>query len=61
MGDLRVSIGLYFSLVGIILLIVGIADPGARAPLTDFNVNLYSGASVLAFGSVMLWLGRRSS
>ena len=61
MGDLRTSIGLFFSLVGVILLITGLIRPEARAALTQVNVNLYSGASMLVFGSVMLWLSRRSS
>jgi hypothetical protein len=61
MGDLRTPIGLFFGIIGIILLIVGIADPGARAELTQVNVNLYCGLSMVIFGSVMLWLARRSS
>ena len=61
MGDLRIPIGLFFSLIGAILLIVAIVQPEARAALTQLNVNLYSGLTMLAFGSVMLWLARRSS
>lgn len=61
MNDLRIPIGLFFSAVGIILLIAAIAMPGARAELTSVNVNLYSGISMLVFGSVMLWLARRAS
>jgi hypothetical protein len=61
MGDLRTPIGLFFSLLGVILLIVGVVDPNARAALTQVNANLYCGASMLVFGSVMLWLARRNS
>ena len=61
MGDLRIPIGLFFSLVGVILLAVGVINPDARAALTQLNVNLYCGASMLLFGGVMLWLARRSS
>jgi hypothetical protein len=61
MGDLRTPIGLFFGIIGLILLIVGVADPGARADLTQVNVNLYCGLSMVIFGSVMLWLARRSS
>ena len=61
MGDLRTPIGLFFGIVGIILLLIGIIDPGARADLTQVNVNLYCGISMLIFGSVMLWLSRRRS
>jgi hypothetical protein len=61
MGDLRTPIGLFFGIIGIILLIVGVANPGARAELTQVNVNLYCGLSMVIFGSVMLWLARRRS
>ncbi len=61
MSDLRVPIGLLFAIFGIILTIAGIAMPEYRASLTEVNVNLYSGISMLVFGSVMLWLARRAS
>jgi len=61
MNDLRVPIGLLFAIFGIILTIAGIAMPDNRAALTEVNVNLYSGISMLVFGSVMLWLARRAS
>lgn len=61
MGDLRIPIGLYFSLIGLILVGMGVFAQEARAELTPGNLNLYSGGSILAFGSVMLWLSRRSS
>jgi hypothetical protein len=61
MNDLRVPIGLLFTIFGIILTIAGIAMPDSRAALTEVNVNLYSGISMLVFGSVMLWLARRAS
>jgi len=60
MDDLRVPIGLFFAVIGIILVIAGVAVD-YRAPLTEANVNLYSGISMLIFGSVMLWLARRAS
>jgi hypothetical protein len=53
--DLRLPIGIFFALVGVLLL----ATPGARAPLADLPVNTYAGAPMLAFGGIMLWLGRR--
>jgi hypothetical protein len=55
MNDLRVPIGVFFALVGALLLAV----TGEHAPLTQAPVNLYSGVSMLAFGGVMLWLGLR--
>ena len=60
MSDLRTSIGLFFTIVGVLLLIVAALGPSVSAPLTTANVDLYCGASMLAFGSVMLWLARRS-
>lgn len=60
MNDLRVPIGLFFTIVGVMLLIVGMAFD-YHADLTSVNVNLYSGISMLVFGSVMLWLARRAS
>ena len=61
MQDLRGPIGLFFTLAGLILVIASFAMPAARAPLTDANVNLYCGISMLVFGSVMLWLARRAT
>jgi hypothetical protein len=60
MDDLRTPIGLIFAIFGVILVIAGLAAP-YRAELIDANVNLYSGISMLVFGSVMLWLARRAS
>ncbi|HTS77661.1 MAG TPA: hypothetical protein VMG40_15730 [Bryobacteraceae bacterium] len=55
MTDLRFPIGLFFAILGLIL----IAMPGMHARLSDAPVNLYSGASMLIFGAVMLWLALR--
>lgn len=57
MTDLRLPIGIFFTLLGVIL----VAMPGMRAPLTAAPVNLYSGISMLVFGGVMLWLAFRKS
>lgn len=59
MNDLRVPIGIFFALVGVILCATSLAAD-YRAPLVSANVNLYCGASMLVFGAVMLWLARRS-
>lgn len=48
-------------LVGLILCALGVVSPAARAPLTDVNINLYVGVTMLVFGGVLLWLARRSS
>jgi uncharacterized membrane protein YhhN len=57
MNDLRIPIGIFFAIVGVLL----VAAPSARAPLTELPVNLYAGLSMLLFGGVMLWLARRKS
>jgi hypothetical protein len=61
MMDLRLPSGLFFALMGVLLLAMGGLAPGARAPLSDANVNLYCGAVMLIFGGILLWLSRRRS
>ena len=66
MLDLRIPSGLFFSVVGLILIVglilcaLGIFSPETRAALTDANVNLYSGLTMLVFGAALLFLARRS-
>jgi hypothetical protein len=60
MLDLRVPTGFYFSIVGLILVGMGLFAPSERAALTDSNVNLYCGLFMLAFGLVMLGLTKLS-
>ena len=59
--DLRIPSGLFFTLLGLILTVMGLFSPGVRAPLTDVNVNLYAGITMLAFGAVLLLLARRAA
>lgn len=59
--DLRIPSGLFFTLLGLILIVMGLFSPGVRAPLTDVNVNLYAGITMLVFGAVLLLLGRRAA
>jgi hypothetical protein len=61
MLDLRVPSGWFFTLLGVILISVGVLQPDLRAALTDVNVNLYSGISMLAFGLFLLALARRAA
>jgi hypothetical protein len=61
MFDLRIPSGWFFLITGAILLLLGIAMPNLRAPLTTANVNLYSGLSMTAFGGILLWLAHRTS
>jgi hypothetical protein len=60
MRDLRIPIGLFFTLTGMILVVTGVATQN-RAPLETANVNLYCGFSILVFGGLMLWLARRGA
>jgi hypothetical protein len=60
MKDLRIPIGGFFTLVGAIVAVTGVAS-GGRARLETANVNLYCGAALFVFGAAMLWLARRSS
>ena len=60
MNDLRRPTGFLFSLLGLILLVYGLFNPAARAPLdADVNVNLWTGLTMLIFGGCLLWLSFR--
>jgi uncharacterized membrane protein HdeD (DUF308 family) len=59
--DLRVPSGWFFSLLGLILLGMGIFAPKTRAALTTANVNLYAGACMLVFGLFLLLLAWRAT
>jgi len=60
--DLRVPSVCFFTLVGLILIGMGVFAPHAyAAPLTTENVNLYSGACMLAFGIFMLLMAWRAT
>jgi hypothetical protein len=59
--DLRLPSGLFFTILGVILTGLGVLAPDMRAPLTDMNINLYSGISMLVFGAFLLFMARRAS
>ncbi len=61
MLDLRIPTGLFFSLIGLILVALGLFSPGTRPALTQVNVNLYAGSVMLLFGLIMLALTRKRS
>jgi hypothetical protein len=61
MLDLRVPSGWFFTVLGLILLGMGIFAPDTRAALSDANVNLYSGLPMLVFGLFMLLMAWRAS
>ena len=59
--DLRLPIGLIFSLFGAILTVYGlVTDPAVYARSLGVNVNLYWGLVMLAFGVVMFALAWRA-
>jgi hypothetical protein len=59
--DLRVPSGWFFTLVGLILIGMGIFAPHAdSAPLTTENVNLYTGVCMLVFGLFLLLMAWRA-
>ncbi len=58
--DIRLPIGLVFSLVGILLTAFGLASNSTIYQRSlDININLYWGLVLLAFGAIMVTLGRR--
>ena len=57
MLDLRLPSGLFFASAGVLLLGVSVSHP--HAPMTDANVDLYSGGAMLAFGLILLLFARR--
>lgn len=61
--DIRLPIGMMFTVVGLLLVIYGLAT-GGNAELyrrsQDININLWWGLVLLAFGVIMLVFGVRS-
>ena len=61
--DLRIPMGLMFSLVGIILAAFGAATnstPAFYAKSLGINVNLWWGIVLLIFGQIIFHMGRRA-
>jgi hypothetical protein len=60
--DLRIPMGLMFTLVGVILSVFGLATNGSAiyAASLGINANLWWGLVLLVFGLMMFLLGRRS-
>ena len=61
MMDLRLPSGLFFTLLGLILVGMGVFAPETRAALTEANVNLYTGLAMLVFGAFLLIMAKRAS
>jgi hypothetical protein len=54
--DIRMPIGLLFTLLGAIILVLGIATQGNAmySHSLGININIYSGVGLLIFGIIML-------
>jgi len=62
--DIRTPIGLMFVILGGLLFVYGIVTAGNAALYErslGLNVNAWWGAVMLAFGALMLWLGRSAT
>ena len=60
--DIRLPIGLMFSLLGAVLTVYGaISDPALYERSLGHNVNLWWGMVLLAFGLVFTFYGRRAT
>jgi len=60
--DIRLPIGLMFTLLGVLLVSFGlIADKSTLQNSLGINVNLWWGLAILVFGGVMTILGRRGT
>ena len=60
--DLRLPIGLMFSIIGALLVLFGlVSDEAIYERSLGINVNLWWGVVLLLFGLAMLWLVRRGT
>lgn len=60
--DLRLPIGLMFSVIGVMLVLFGLgSDAAIYQRSLGINVNLWWGVVLLLFGLAMLWLVRRDA
>ncbi|MEI6049192.1 MAG: hypothetical protein WCS03_09870 [Bacteroidota bacterium] len=62
MVDIRIPIGLMFSIIGILISVFGIftrSNAGMYHKSLDINVNIIMGILMLVFGLIMLYFARR--
>jgi hypothetical protein len=60
--DIRLPIGLLFSIFGVLLIGYGVlGDESIYARSLDVNINLWWGLVMLGFGLVMFVLGKRGT
>ena len=57
--DIRLPIGLLFTILGVLLAGFGlVSDRAIYAQSLGINVNLWWGLCLLVFGAIMAWFGR---
>ena len=61
MFDLRLPSGIFFAIIGAVLIFMGLTISGLRAPMTTANVDLYAGLAMFIFGAALLLLAWRKS
>jgi multisubunit Na+/H+ antiporter MnhG subunit len=60
--DIRLPIGLLFTLLGVLLVVYGmVSDPAIYARSLGLNINLIWGSALLVFGLLMWFFGRRAT
>ncbi len=62
MLDIKIPIGLMFSIIGVVLLVYGFitrSDTALYEKSMSYNINLWMGGLMLVFGLVMLMLVKR--
>ena len=62
MVDIRIPIGLMFSILGVIISVYGIitgSDHEMYQKSLGININIIMGILMLVFGAVMLWFSRK--
>ncbi len=60
--DIKLPIGLMFTILGILVTIFGLFTSGDEALYNrslGININLWSGVGMLIFGLIMLWFSRK--
>ena len=62
MVDIRIPIGLMFSIIGVLISVFGLAtmsDPEMYQKSLNINVNLIMGILMLIFGLIMLYFSQK--
>ena len=62
MVDIRIPIGLMFTILGVIISVYGLitgSDNEMYQKSLGMNINLIMGVIMLIFGAIMLWFARR--